>query len=76
MRNIVKALRGIGYQIVNSRLTTEDNTIWNNMVASATSQQQVANLLPEETAWWDEQVASESCLNCAYNGQKFCSSHN
>jgi hypothetical protein len=76
MNKIVKGLRSLGYRVITSRLTDEENMTWANMVASATSAQQVANLSAEETAWWTKQVASESCLCCAYNGEEFCSSHN
>lgn len=76
MRNIVKGLRAIGYQVVVSRLSEEENTVWQNMVASATSAQQALFLPEEDKVWWQKQVASESCLHCAYDGQEFCLKHN
>jgi len=75
MRNVVKALKGLGYVVVSSRLTDEENAVWANMVASATSEQQVQNLSNEEKTWWQKQVASESCAHCWFNGQEHCLKH-
>lgn len=76
MRNIVKGLKAIGYRLAVANLNEEDKTVWNNMVASATSAQQSVNLLPEETAWWNKELGSESCAVCYLHGEQFCSSHN
>ena len=75
MRNVVLALKGIGYRLVTSRLTDEENAVWANMVASATSEQQVTNLSNEEKTWWTKEIASESCPHCWFDGQQHCLKH-
>lgn len=76
MRNIVKALRGIGYQVIASRLDIEDKAVWSSMVASAISAQQSVNISDEDKVWWNSQVESETCPVCYLHGEQFCSSHN
>jgi hypothetical protein len=75
MRKVIRALEALGYVVLTNRLSDEENAVWGSMVASATSAQQAINLLPEEKDWWQREVESESCLNCAYNGQRFCIKH-
>ena len=76
MSKIVKALKGLEYRVITSRLTDEENMTWGNMIASAVSEQQAENLLPEETAWWNKSVKAESCLHCMYWGESDeCSKH-
>ena len=75
MKKFVKGLRSLGYRVITSRLTDEENMTWSNMIASAVSTQQAINLLPEETAWWTKQVESESCPHCWFNGQQHCLKH-
>jgi hypothetical protein len=71
MRNVVLALKGIGYRLLLSRISEEEKAIWSSLVASATSEQQSINLTPAEKQEWEGlvmEVQKDNCIQCYFYG--------
>ena len=71
MRNVVLALKGIGYRLLLSRISEEEKAIWASLVASATSEQQSINLTLAEKQEWEGlvmEVQKDNCSHCYFYG--------